>query len=273
MKSHREASIKRDVRTIIDIFRLRGHDSHTSLKSCKAILITLNRGIAKAAKEIGNEQVTSPIPPCLTNEMMSAILWANYPEGNSNLNEELLVYECYRNIEIKNSILSRFYRDIKDKYDAHAITDEQYLAATSSRLVIQMLKEETFNSEDMYTDSTAVEIAERIRQKSETRATKAEKNYHLIKTNCRGDSMRDAKWIVNGIWVSLVIIAIVVRFVSFGASLTLNILLVIFIILFAVWGLFSWNGWIPSREKIISKLADCLFERKWEKLTKQPDTI
>lgn len=268
LKSHREESIKRDVKTIIDIFRLRGNGSHTSLKTCNAILITLNRGIAKAAKEIGNKRVTSPIPPCLTNEMLSTILWANYPENNSNLNEELLVYECYRNIEIKNSILYRFYRDIKDKYNAHAITEEQYLATATSRLVIQMLKDETFNSEDLYTDTTAVEIAERIRQKTETRLSKAEANNSTIKANCRMRSIRNAKFIVNGIVFFLFSSAIVVRFVSFGESLALNILLALLIILFAVWGLCSWNGWIPSKNKVILILADYLFERNWNQLTK-----
>lgn len=269
LPAHKQEAVRRDVSTIVDIFRLRGNDAHTSLKTCKAILITLNRGITRAAKETGNEQVVTPIPPCLTNEILSAVLWANYPEKSSNINEELLVYECYRNIELKDSILNNFYRDIKEKYNAHAITEEQYLAATSSRLVIQMLKEETFNSEDLYTDDTAVEIAERIRQKEEKRASRAEETNNTIKENCWISSMATAKHIVNVVWIILVICALGIRFGTFGNSTLLNVIGFIPAVLICLWGLLSWNKFIPDKQTTIKTIGKKLFERKWAKLTKR----
>lgn len=266
LPQYKIASIENDRDTIVDIFRLRGTERHTAIANARAILVTVNKTIADAAIKVGQDHPVEPIPPCIENELMSAILWSNYPKKNDNINEEILVYACSRNIAIKNEIVVKFYKDLKEKKIANAITDEEYLAAQSSSLIVRYLKESTYNSLDYYTDSTAKEIATRVLQRQKEETEQKEDELNTIKSNLRRQSQNYAKNIIVVLWLILVAFAIFIRF-GIKLSLWLKWAESIATIFLTLWGLLSWFGIIPGKDKTIEWLSDKIFNRRLKSLT------
>lgn len=268
LPQYKIVSIENDRDAIIDIFRLRGNERHTAIANARAILVTVNKIIVDAAINVGENHPVEPIPPCIVNELMSAVLWSNYPKKNDNINEELLVYACSRNIAIKNEIVVKFYKDLKEKKIANAITDEEYLAAQSSSLIVRYLKESTYNSLDYYTDSTAKEIAAKALQRQKEEKEQREDELHTIKNNLRRQSRNNATSVIIAFWFILVAFAIFIRF-EIELPLWLKWAETIATIFLTLWGLLSWLGIIPGKDKAIEWLSDKIFNRLLQSLTQK----
>ncbi len=149
-----------DIDSILFTYRLRGNNTARSLKNSKAILLTTNRVIAWASNAPTINTKKHCIPVCTTDMFLSTILWTNYPRDNDQLNRKLLIGECYNTIQLSDSLLEKFYSDIKKKRLSSSITENQYLALTTSSLTLTLLGDKTQNDINAYTDRTASEILE-----------------------------------------------------------------------------------------------------------------
>ncbi len=153
-----------DVDSIVFTYRLRGGTMARTLKSSKAIFLTTNKVIANASNAPEISTIRHQIPVCTTDMFLSAILWTNSPRESEQLKRKLLISECFNTIKLDDALLARFFEDIKAKRLAENISENQYLALTTSHLSLSLLGDKTLNDINAYTDRTANEILEILEQ-------------------------------------------------------------------------------------------------------------
>lgn len=284
--------LETDIDSISFVFRLRGNISCTSLKNCKALLLTTNRVISTASYDKRINYLNHAIPACSTDVFLSTVLWTNYPKSNDNLNQKLLMSECYNSIELDDQLMIKFYEQLKQKQVNGQITEAQYLQATTSSLALDLLADKTLNDVNAYTDRTTSEILDIINMahNSEMEALEAAKNKEIAElqeqsaTKQRADQKTIDK-LQNGIDVhhgnirklSNIIASIITGIIIFGLfALFIGIKFypkptstcILGVILYwvawafvAVWAVLSWAGIIPQKIQIHRTISDLLYKK------------
>ena len=153
-----------DIDSILYTYRIRGNTLARSLKSSKAIFLTTNRAIAKAANEPSINQKKHQIPVCATDVFLSTILWTNYPRENESLNRKLLISQCFNTIQLSESLIAKYFEDLKEKRLDESISESQYLVLTTSKVALSLLGDKTLNDINAYTDRTTSEILDILEQ-------------------------------------------------------------------------------------------------------------
>jgi hypothetical protein len=273
ISQNRLDQIDNDVISISAIFRLRKSTHAVSLKNCKALLITNNEQIAYAAKKHEREDwyYKSAIPTCVTDILLSTILWANYPRKNENLNVRRLMSECYYMMDIDSKILGRYYNDVERMHKENQITDDQYYMLTASNLAYNLLEKKTFNDFEVYTDKTAAEILEDIQLDFSRQADEQRTRNELVDSNLKRISCIVAKSIFFILFIGLAVVAILFKIKSkwIFDKWYLDVIYYLFAGLIASFGFLRWSNWIPSRERIEKKLTDLIFNWITRILTKK----
>ena len=185
-----------DVDSIVFTYRLRGNTMARTLKSSKAIFLTTNKVIANASNSPEISTLRHHIPVCTTDMFLSAILWTNFPRESEQLNRKMLISECFNTIKLDDSLLARFFEDVKEKRLAENISENQYLALTTSHLSLSLLGDKTLNDINAYTDRTANEILEILEQehKDEINAIREENRINReVVTKKKDDEISELK--------------------------------------------------------------------------------
>lgn len=285
-----------DVDSITFIYRLRGNVACTSLKNCNALLLSSNRVISTASHDKRINYLHHAIPACSTDIFLSTILWTNYPASSDELNQKLLMSECYNGVEIDDQLMLRFYDQLKQQQGSGIITEAQYLQATTSRIALDLLADRTMNDINAYTDRTTSEILEILEEshRSDMEKLEARKDKELREAQAEADKRHEAdSKTIEGLRHSLTLHDKNVEIISNAiASIVTG---VIFIVLFAVfisvklypkpssapwyilllywilwvgvgcWAIFSWAGCIPAKIQIHGWVKNLIYKEltKW----------
>lgn len=180
--------LETDLDSITYIYRLRGNLACTSLKNSKAILLTTNRVISTASHDRRINVINHAIPACSTDIFLSTILWTNYPGTNGDLNQKLLMSECYNSIELDDQLMLQFYDQIAKKRSEGTISEAQYLQATTSRVALEILADKTLNDINAYTDRTATEVLEIIEQSHKADLESLEEKHREEMSNAKSET-------------------------------------------------------------------------------------
>lgn len=292
--------LETDVDSISFVYRLRGNIACTSLKNSKALLLTTNRVISTASHDKRINYLNHAIPACSTDVFLSTILWTNYPKSNDDLNQKLLLSECYNGIELDDQLMTKFYEQLEQRQVNGLVSESQYLQAITSSLALDILADKTLNDVNAYTDRTTTEILEIIdlAHHSEMEALEAKKNeeiaevqekadkklietqntiYELqegkevIQGNIRKLSNKIASIITGSIVFGLLVLFIVIKLYQKPSS-THIICFIIYCIawlLVACWAILSWAGAIPQKIQIHRHLSEWLYKKIERRLNKK----
>lgn len=255
LESHEIDLINTDVDVISYIYQLRGRTTATSLKGCKALLITNNRVVAKASSKHGLSPVNHSIPVCCTDVFLSTILWVNYPEANENLNKMILMSQCYSNTILADNLLRKFYNEAKQLNEEHRITNEQMTQLFSSQLILSLLEKKTLNDDDLYTDTTTDEI---IRDFQE------QQGFTLMLNETSIDQLAHklASFFYGLVWVLLAAAFLWVKYVNpIDLPMCVKIIYWILAGITTLWGICVWAHLIKDKDSIIY-----FMERKFKKI-------
>lgn len=247
--------IATDVDVISHVFHLRGMTKATTLKNCKAILLTNNQVLARASRNKDITVVMHDIPVCCTDIFLSTILWVNFPKENNNLNKKVLLSHCYANTVLSDAILRKFYNEVKILNEQNYITQDQVLQICSSRLAISLLGKKTMNDEELYTDYTTDEIIKEVQLKQEYElkiaGTSIEIFAHRLALICF--------WML---WLILCVIFLLVRFLNTTDWQSPGcIVYYMFASFTAVWGLLVWSGIIKNKKSCVYFLEHLIKKR------------
>ncbi len=284
--------LETDIDSISFVYRLRGNIACTSLKNSKALLLTTNRVISTASHDKRINYLHHAIPACPTDVFLSTILWTNYPKSNDDLNQKLLMSECYNGIELDDQLMIKYYEQLKSRQANGQITEAQFLQATTSRLALDLLADKTLNDVNAYTDRTTSEILEiiNIAHSSELNALEAQKNREIAEAqeisekkhkedqetidklkkgidihhnNIRKLSNKVASIISGFILFGLLALFICIRLYPQPTSTCLVGVILYWLawLLVTVWAVLSWSGILPQKIHVHRFISDWLYKR------------
>lgn len=257
---NKNMTIDNDVDVISYVYRLRGNNPASNLKNCNALLLTTNTTLAYASKHPALSNICHTIPVCMTDAFLSTILWFCYPDSGSDINEKVLLSECYNNLSLSDEILHRFYSEVKELDASTPISEEIMLNINTSRMVQELLEEKTFNESSLYTDRTTAEILQEI---------EITKNSKINTLSGTLDS-HDAKFlfiakfvagvIIFAVWFGLVVLFYILKYIDYSNWTNIwKIVLNILSIIPTLWGLLSWFGIIKNKAFMLDFLTKKLY--------------
>lgn len=257
---NKRKTIENDVDVISYIYRMRGNSPASNLKNCNAILITTNTALAYASKHPELSNVCHSIPVCMTDAFLSTILWFCYPDTSSNINEKVLLSECYNNLSLSDEILHRFYSEVKELDASTPISEEIMLNINTSRMVQELLESKTFNETSLYTDKTTAEILQEIEISRNTEIKTLSGTLGNHDTKFLLIAKIAAGTIIFFVWLGLVVLFLTLKYIDYSNwtniwKIVLNILSVIP----ALWGLLSWFGIIKNKAYILDFLTNKIY--------------
>lgn len=263
---NKKRTIENDVDVISYIYRLRGNNPASNLKNCNAILVTTNTALAYASKHPALSTVCHSIPVCMTDTFLSTILWFCYPDSNSEINEKVLLSECYKNLTLSDEILHRFYAEVKELNASTPISEEIMLNVNTSRMVQELLEAKTFNDSSLYSDKTTAEILQEIEV---LKNAKIEELNDTIGSH--NEKFSSIAKLVSGIiiflmWLILVALFLALKFIDYSNWTNLyKIIFNILSIIPALWGLLSWFGIIKQKAYVHDFLTKKIYKiiKKW----------
>lgn len=260
INDNKRKTIENDVDVISYIYRMRGNSPASNLKNCNAILITTNTALAYASKHPELSNVCHSIPVCMTDAFLSTILWFCYPDTSSDINEKVLLSECYNNLSLSDEILHRFYSEVKELDASTPISEEIMLNINTSRMVQELLESKTFNETSLYTDKTTVEILQEIEIYRNTEIKTLSGTLDNHDTKFLSIAKIAAGTIIFFVWLGLVVLFIILKYIDYSNwtniwKIVLNILSVIP----ALWGLLSWFGIIKNKAYILDFLTNKIY--------------
>lgn len=257
---NKRKTIENDVDVISYIYRMRGNSPASNLKNCNAILITTNTALAYASKHPELSNVCHSIPVCMTDAFLSTILWFCYPDTSSDINEKVLLSECYNNLSLSDEILHRFYSEVKELDASTPISEEIMLNINTSRMVQELLESKTFNETSLYTDKTTAEILQEIEISRNTEIETLSGTLGNHDTKFLSIAKIAAGTIIFFVWLGLVVLFLILKYIDYSNwtniwKIVLNILSVIP----ALWGLLSWFGIIKNKAYILDFLTNKIY--------------
>lgn len=281
-----------DVDSITYIYRLRGNIACTSLKNSKALLLSSNRVISTASHDKRINYLRHAIPACSTDIFLSTILWTNYPSSSDELNQKLLMSECYNGVELDDQLMLRFYDQLKQQQGSGTITEAQYLQATTSSIALDLLADRTMNDINAYTDRTTSEILEILEEshRSDMENLEARKDEELENVRAKANKQHESDTkIIEGLRDNLSshdknIEKLSNTIASIATCVIIIVLFVVFIsvklypqpssapwyiivpywfvwIFVACWAVFSWAGCIPAKIRIHGWVKNWLYRQ------------
>lgn len=254
-----QKTLANDIDVVSYIYRIRGNNIATNLKNCRAILLTTNTALAFASRSRKLSSTEHDIPVCMTDVFLSTILWFNYPEGGDNVNEQVLLSECYKNITLSDDVLQRFYKEVEEINKTTPLSEEQMLEANTSNMVQELLEKKTYNDISLYTDATTAEILEQIDIVKNGKINQLNKQIGTHEKKFYKIARFVAKSAIGILWLIVVAFLVWSKFLDITTwkglkYITVNSL----IILFSLWGLLCWFGVIPSKANIIDHLTSTI---------------
>lgn len=256
LDENKKLTIATDIDVISYIFRIRNKDVATNLHDCKALFVTSNTFLAYSSKNYGISMVHHQIPVCLTDVFLSTILWFNYPESSGEINEKLLISECYRNINLSDDLLIKFYKHVDSINKVTPLSQEMLLTLNTSQIVQELLENKTYNDSSLYTDAVADEIIRDIEIKRNQRINQLQGTIDRHTKNIN----RVAFWIASVVfvmcWLALAGLFLTLKYVDYqNWSTWWRYVMNIASIVPVLWGLCCWMGWIKPKANIIQWLA------------------
>ena len=263
---NKKRTIANDVDVISYIYRLRGNNPASNLKNCNAILVTTNTTLAYASKHPALSNVCHSIPVCMTDTFLSTILWFCYPDSGSDINEKVLLSECYKNLTLSDEILHRFYAEVRELNASTPISEEVMLNINTSRMVQELLESKTFNDTSLYSDKTTAEILQEIELSKNSRINKLSGTLDSHDARILSISQFIARITIFIVWIGLVILFIVLKYIDYSDWSNIGqIILNSLSIIPTLWGLLSWLGVIKKKTVLLNSFTEKIFKRlkKW----------
>lgn len=160
------STIKKDVKSVMSIFKLRNSTKSQNIINCNYIFITVNQSLAYVSKlyaQIVYGQ-KNYMPPTVTDVFFGTKVWLHStPQKAFEYSRKKLVADCYAAISPNEKLLSKFYDEIYDlRYNKKTITEKQYFLLRSYGTKKNYLQKKTLNDPNLFTDTTPEEICKII---------------------------------------------------------------------------------------------------------------
>lgn len=167
---HNRDALERDVASISAIMRLRRGETSHQIEDCKAIFITPNAKLAVIARESCREEFDrAAIPPCLTDHVVTTLVWLKRPLERPQLPMKRIIADCYAATQPDDHLWAKYMAEIerREQMASREFTSEDYVLLKYSTEAHSALMEKTLGDEEAFTAGTVPEIVKIVRSQIE----------------------------------------------------------------------------------------------------------
>ncbi len=186
-------ALKHDLDALTAIHRLRGGEIHRSFETARAVFVTTNSSLTRAARGFFNDHYHGTgVPLCFTAHHFGTLLWLKKPAAAPDLPRELLMASCYAALNPPDRLWRKYLEEIDKLRNRSDLTAEDYhllrfdLGSKSSLLAL------TGGSPDAFVEGTVSEVLRRARENA---SREAEQRYRAASE--RADSAEQARLAVD----------------------------------------------------------------------------
>jgi hypothetical protein len=232
---NKPVALERDVASISAVMMLRKGETSRQIEDCKAIFITTNADLARIAREFCRRDFEPPdiIPPCLTDHVVTTLVWLKKPLEQPQLPMKRIIAACYAATQPDDRLWAKYIAEIKrlEQKPSGEITQDDYFLLKYSSVARSALMEVTLGDENALVTGTIPEIVNivRLRVQRETLAELEEERKRHQETKRAEDARQErvrqraqkvahifAKILRWGLWIVLLAC---VFYLIFGGSL------------------------------------------------------
>jgi hypothetical protein len=172
-----KSRIARDISVISGIYRLRDYASPKSIAQSRAIFVTPNGGLAKASYLYEKERLENVQPiinPCVTETFIGTLIWIQQPARIIAGSSKRVLAQCYAAIQPSDQILAKYLENIDRLQKSNTLAPEEYAAAISYTVALDILQNHTLGDPDMLGEKEAEDIARETLSRIRDQAMKTE---------------------------------------------------------------------------------------------------
>lgn len=159
-----ERAIQRDVDSLSAIVRLRQGHHVSSIETCRALFVTTNTALSRAAREfLGDGQASRAVPPCLPNHLLTNLLWLKKPTKAPDLPRKRIIADAYAAVQPDERLVSKYLAEVSRLRERGEVTADEYFALRASFTAREALMEVTLGEEEAFAQGSAQEILEIVK--------------------------------------------------------------------------------------------------------------
>ena len=234
----RPQQVSRDVDSVSAIMRLRKGRRPFRLEECRALFVTTNSALVGASQRyFSGGPKSNDVPPCLTDYILTNLLWLKRPTAVPDLPRKRIIADCYAATRPTERIWRLYLEEIDKLRQRDGVTSDEYYMLRNSIAAESALMEATMGQEEAFSQGTVPEILARVRsdieasKQAEADAERASREATESKleamrqqdickrTRIRVRAQRYANRTIWGLKLSLLVILILGTVYSFGWNL------------------------------------------------------
>ena len=171
-----------DINSVRSIYVLRRNSSPSIVEKCRAVLVTSNSGLARAAYQYGKRHEESrEVSPVITDFSLANMAWLKAPMGAPLLPTTEILAFSYAALQPSKELLDKFLAEINKLEEQGKITERDHQLLRSSTLAQEEMMSLTLGEETALTEETVTETLRRVSEeikKEETEKLTVEQAAH-----------------------------------------------------------------------------------------------
>lgn len=197
-----------DINSVRSIYVMRANTPAPSVEKARAVFVTSNFGLAKAAWVYGQKyETTRSVSSVITDFSLANIAWLKAPMGAPNIPTSQLLAFSYATLQPSSDLLDKYLQEMNRLEAQGTITERDHQLLRSSPLVYPELMNLTLGNDASLTEETITEILERvsseiIKEESE-RLTVEQKAHEETQEALESERAQNREIVSNLYWRSL----------------------------------------------------------------------
>jgi hypothetical protein len=159
-------ALSRDVDSISAIMRLRNGRQFFAIEQCRALFVTMNRDLARESRKFYYREADfHTVCPCLTDGILTNLLWLKNPTKAPDLPRKRIIADCYAAMQPNTRLWIRYLEEIDKLEQDERVNEDEYYLLRYSLEAKSALMELTYGEEEEFTQGTVEEILELVRSR------------------------------------------------------------------------------------------------------------
>lgn len=155
------SAMKRDLDSLTAIIRLRGHSQAVLIERSKAIFVTTNTALVRAANEFLRFDMNSNEPPLAISDWdLMNLLWLKGPVRAPSLPRKRLLADCYAAVQPSDDFRKRYFDEVEKLVSFGKFSASDVYALRHSLEAEKIAMDLSVGDEDSFTEGTVQEVLE-----------------------------------------------------------------------------------------------------------------
>lgn len=139
----RDEALYHDLDALTAVHRIRGGRTQRLLESSRAIFVTSNTALARAARQFFGREYDQPyVPVCMPEHQMATLLWVKKPLQSPDLPRKRLIADCYAGVRPSDATWRDFLARVDTLTQKGTITPDDAallrVSSTSRRVLMEV---------------------------------------------------------------------------------------------------------------------------------------